>query len=62
LPAEVKGALKSGDAAKTVTIPKRTKPMKIIDDNVTVIAPEGVVFLEKQEDTFEALKCRKCDE
>ena len=43
-----------------VPIPGR-KGMKVFDDNVTVVAPGGTVYLEEQEDTFNALKCRECD-
>lgn len=36
-------------------------PMKAFDDKVSVIAPGGVVYLETQQDTFDALKCQECD-
>jgi hypothetical protein len=60
-PAAVKGAVASGNPAAKIDIPGRTKPMKVIDDNCTVIAPEGVLFLKEQKDTLDALKCRECD-
>lgn len=59
-PEEMKAALSSGNVSRTIKIPGRTKPMNVIDDKVTVIAPEGNVFLETQQDTFDALKCREC--
>jgi len=59
-PAKMKDGFDNNNPEETVPIPNR-KGMKVFDDNVTVIAPGGTVYLETQEDTFNALKCRDCD-
>jgi hypothetical protein len=60
-PADVKKGLADKNAKHEVPIKGRTKGMKAFDSNVTVIAPEGVVFLKDQQDTWDAMKCRECD-
>ncbi len=65
-PKEFDAALKQKSADKKIQFldaqgqPKR-KPMNVIDKEVTVISPAGGVYLEKPEDTLNALLCRKCD-
>ena len=61
-PKSMKEGFKAGDCKKQIDIPGRPKGMKVFDDGVTVIAPGGTLYLEEQEDTFNALKCRDCDE
>jgi hypothetical protein len=58
-PSLVQSGLANNDHEKRMDIPGR-KGMKVFCDKVTVIAPDGVLFLEEQEDTFNALKCREC--
>jgi hypothetical protein len=57
----VKTALATGNPNHVIPIEGRDAPMAVIDQAVTVIAPGGSVFLEKPEDTYDALKCRECD-
>ena len=59
-PSALKGALASGDPNAVIKIPGRTD-MNVVDEKVTVIAPGGSVYLEKKEDTMDALKCRECE-
>jgi len=59
-PKELKKALKNNDPNATIPIPNRSA-MNVVDKEVTVISPAGVVFLEKPQDTLDALKCRECD-
>lgn len=58
-PAKMSKGFKNENPKELVPIPNR-KGMKVFDDNVTVIAPGGTLYLEEQEDTFNALKCREC--
>ncbi len=59
-PKELKTALRNNDPNATIPIPGRSG-MNVVDKEVTVISPAGVVFLEKPQDTLDALKCRECD-
>lgn len=49
-----------GGHEETVKIEGRN-PMNVFDEDVTVIAPGGTVYLESREETFDALKCRECE-
>jgi hypothetical protein len=59
-PAALGTALKTNNPNATIPIPGRSA-MNVVDNQVTVISPAGVVFLEKPDDTLTALKCRECD-
>jgi hypothetical protein len=59
-PVSLKSALATNNPAMQIPIEGRN-PMKVVDDNVTVIAPAGAVFLASQQDTVDALKCRECE-
>ena len=59
-PVELKKALVTNNPHATIPIPNRSA-MNVVDKEVTVISPAGVVFLEKPEDTLVALKCRECE-
>ncbi len=59
-PVELKKALVTNNPHAVIPIPNRSA-MNVVDKEVTVISPAGVVFLEKPEDTLVALKCRECE-
>jgi len=59
-PVELKTALQTNNPNASIPIPDRS-PMNVVDKEMTVISPAGVVFLEKPDDTLLALKCRECD-
>jgi uncharacterized protein DUF4150 len=39
----------------------RRNPMNIVDQDVTVIAPSGTVYLKEKQDVLDALVCSDCD-
>jgi len=59
-PVELKKALQSKNPDAVIPIRGRN-PMNVVDKEVTVISPAGVVFLEKPKDTLDALICRGCE-
>jgi uncharacterized Zn-binding protein involved in type VI secretion len=59
-PVELKTALQTNNPNASIPIPGRSS-MNVVDKEVTVISPAGVLFLEKPDDTMTALKCRECD-
>jgi hypothetical protein len=60
-PAEMAKGFKANNPSAKIEIPGRNA-MKVFDDKLTVISPGGVVYLETQQDVFDALKCRECDQ
>jgi hypothetical protein len=59
-PVELKKALVTKNPDAVIPIPGRNA-MNVVDKEVTVISPAGVVFLEKPKDTLDALICRQCE-